>query len=174
MIKNKLKIILIIIISIVVVSSISVYATYNYLASEIKYEKEDGTEVSVETALNDLYSKLNNIDNYDNKTYTQEGLSVYDNRATIVNGGYYIDENGITWVNISFKFSKSFSQGTWLQIYGFPNVNDKDFIVTDTTGRMPFRINNVGNHQGKITYIGQESGMYVNPVNTVVTLQFKY
>ena len=168
-IRNNLKIILAIIITAIICISGAVFAT-GYFAKDIIYK--DGK--NVEETLNDLYSKLNNIDNYDNKTYTQEGLSVYDNRATIVNGGYYIDKNGITWVNISFKFSKSFSQGTWLQIYGFPNVNDKDFIVTDTTGRMPFRINNVGNHQGKITYIGQENDIYVNPVNTVVTLQFKY
>ena len=168
-IRNNLKIILAIIITAIICISGAVFAT-GYFAKDIIYK--DGK--NVEETLNDLYSKLNNIDNYDNKTYTQEGLSVYDNRATIVNGGYYIDENGITWVNISFKFIKSFSQGTWLQIYGFPNVNDKDFIVTDTTGRMPFRINNVGNHQGKITYIGQESSVYVQPVNTVVTLQFKY
>lgn len=168
-IKNNLKIILAVVVTAIICISGAVFAT-GYFAKDIIYK--DGK--NVEEALNDLYSKLNNIDNYDNKTYTQEGLSVYDNRAAIVNGGYYIDENGITWVNISFKFSKSFSQGTWLQIYGLPNVNDKDFIVIDTTGRMPFRINTAGNFQGKITYIGQESNTYVNPVNTVVTLQFKY
>ena len=61
MMRNRFKIVLIIIISMIVVSSISVYATYNYFANDIKYKKENGTEISVEDALNELYS-INDID----------------------------------------------------------------------------------------------------------------
>lgn len=57
MIKNKYKKILMIVIAMIIASSISVYATYNYFAGDIKYKKADGTEISVENALNDLYSQ---------------------------------------------------------------------------------------------------------------------
>ena len=40
--KNKIKIILILIITIIITSSITAYATYNYLAKDIKYTKADG------------------------------------------------------------------------------------------------------------------------------------
>lgn len=60
-INNKFKIILVIIVSIIIFSGISGYAVYNYFAYEVKYEKEDGTETSIEDALNELYSKKDNI-----------------------------------------------------------------------------------------------------------------
>lgn len=59
-------------------------------------------------------------------------------------------------------------------MYGLPSLNGKDFVITDTTGRMPFRIHDIDGQTGRITYIGQESGFYDNPTNTVITLQFKY
>lgn len=46
--KNKIKIILILIITIIITSSITAYATYNYLAKDIKYTKADGTEINLE------------------------------------------------------------------------------------------------------------------------------
>ena len=91
----------------IVAGSIGVYATIKIQADEIGYK--DGT---VEDALNDLYGKTqkscsqDEIDDYDNKTYTQEGLTVYDNRVTILNGGYYVDTNNVTWVNITLKTIK--------------------------------------------------------------------
>lgn len=57
--KNKIKIILILTITIIITSSITAYATYKYLAKDITYTKEDGTNVSVQEALNDLYNKPN-------------------------------------------------------------------------------------------------------------------
>lgn len=54
---KMLKIIIIIIVSIVLASGISVYATYSYFAKDISYKKTDGTELSVEEALNELYNK---------------------------------------------------------------------------------------------------------------------
>ena len=57
--KNKIKIILILIITIIITSSITAYATYNYLAKDIKYTKADGTEIDLEKSLNELYSFYN-------------------------------------------------------------------------------------------------------------------
>lgn len=41
----------------VLIGGITTYAAYNYYASQVSYTKKDGTEISVEDALNDLYSK---------------------------------------------------------------------------------------------------------------------
>lgn len=60
MTKKKFKIVLILIIGIIIGSCISVYATYNYFASDVRYKRTDGTEISVEQALNELYRKSNN------------------------------------------------------------------------------------------------------------------
>ena len=70
--KNKIKITIrkqkiittitaaiIIIITIIITSSITAYATYNYLAKDIKYTKADGTETDLENSLNELYSLYN-------------------------------------------------------------------------------------------------------------------
>ncbi len=53
---NKLKIILIIALTSILVGGLSSYATYNYLAKDISYTKSNGTIVSVENALNELYN----------------------------------------------------------------------------------------------------------------------
>lgn len=44
-------------ISIVLTACISVYATYQYFAKDVSYTKLDGTEISVQEALNELYGK---------------------------------------------------------------------------------------------------------------------
>ena len=168
--KNNFRLIIFAIILILVSSGIGVFAAYNYLASDIKYTNDK----SVSDALNDLYLKYNDKENYDNKTYINTGLTIINDRIVLTDGGYYTDENGMTWVNISFKFNSTFNNGTWGQMYGLPNPNGKDFIITDTTGKMPFRINNMLGQSGRITYIGQEPDIYNNPTNTVITLQFKY
>ena len=57
---KKIKIVIIIIISIFLISGISVYATYNYFSKNVSYTKKDGTEISVEDALNELYNSKSN------------------------------------------------------------------------------------------------------------------
>ena len=57
MLKNKLKIILSMVIIVVLVGGLSVYATYNYLATNVSYTKSNGETISVEDALNELYNK---------------------------------------------------------------------------------------------------------------------
>lgn len=59
--KNKnLKIVLIIATIIIIASGAGVYATYSYFANNVSYSK-GGTEISVQAALDDLYSKNDGI-----------------------------------------------------------------------------------------------------------------
>lgn len=54
---KKIKFIIVIVITILLTSCISVYATYKYLAKDVSYTKLDGTEISIQDALNELYGK---------------------------------------------------------------------------------------------------------------------
>lgn len=59
--KVKFKVILIFFICIWIISCyISVFATYNYFAQNVIYKKSDGTEISLDKALNELYNKNDN------------------------------------------------------------------------------------------------------------------
>lgn len=80
----KKEVIISFIIGVILASSIAVYAAIN--ASDINYTRAGTNITSVEGALNDLYSKTNNIDNYDNKTYIDTGITIINNRVTLTNG----------------------------------------------------------------------------------------
>ena len=157
---------------------------YSILASNVGFTPtEELWDVeNTDEALNDLHRIITTktIDNYDDKTYTSEGLKVYDNRNTIVSGGYYIDPHNYVWVNITIKFNRTFTQGTWIQVYGFPDMGNNDFIVSDTTGKMAFRVHKYYpvDHSdpkyNRLTYVGQESEMFTTPTNTPITIRFKY
>lgn len=54
-IKKNIKLIIGILIGILLVSGISVYATYKYFATDVSYTK-DGIKINVEKALNELYT----------------------------------------------------------------------------------------------------------------------
>ena len=58
--KNKTKLILLVVLLIIITSSISVYATQLYMAKDISYTKSDGTQTNVESALDELYSNVGN------------------------------------------------------------------------------------------------------------------
>lgn len=74
LLKNNFRLIVFIIILILVSSGISVFATYNYLASDIKYTDDK----SVADALNDLYS----IHNNNNNNETIEKTLLWTNEKT--------------------------------------------------------------------------------------------
>ncbi len=59
-IKKNIKFIVGIIIGMLLVSGVSVYATYKYFANEVSYTK-DGTEISVTDALNELYANKKDV-----------------------------------------------------------------------------------------------------------------
>ena len=92
--KNKIKIILILIITIIITSSITAYATYNYLAKDIKYTKADGTEIDLEKSLNELYSFYNKELKYiDRVVATKNETSSYQsisNSKELEKGKYFI------------------------------------------------------------------------------------
>lgn len=56
--KNKIKLVLLVVLLMIITSSISVYATQLYMAKDISYTKFDGTKTNVETALDELYSNV--------------------------------------------------------------------------------------------------------------------
>ena len=61
LIKNNLKVIIGFVIGVILASSITVYA-YNYFANDVGYTKPgSNTPISVEAALNELYSKSKNV-----------------------------------------------------------------------------------------------------------------
>lgn len=114
MMKSKLKIILIILIlliSAIIVSGLSVYATYNYLASDISYAKSNGTTVSVENALNDLYILKNcyidtNWTWYDDANQSTHFYEIGFEPSIVFfkgNNGYYLfcskSDNHVYWFN---------------------------------------------------------------------------
>lgn len=58
---KKIKVIFIIIICIIIFGTICTFATYSYFSKDIFYTKKDGTEISVEEALNELYNNNQKI-----------------------------------------------------------------------------------------------------------------
>lgn len=160
--------IFIIIICAITFSAIGVIAGEQLLSDDIKYKT-----ITVEKALDDLYDAIDN--NYYNKEYIQDNLTIYDNRVTILNGGYYVDSNNVTWVNITLKTLKSLSnEGAWLLICGFPNINE-NFYVTDYNKKHAFRVgqNDGKNYSNCITYRGDA---LITDISTgkEFTLKFKY
>lgn len=59
---KNMKLIICMVIIILLTTCISVYATYKYFAKDVSYTKLDGTEISVQDALNELYGKKPNIE----------------------------------------------------------------------------------------------------------------
>lgn len=163
----KKEVIIAFIIGVLISSGITVYAT-GYLASQVTYK--DGK--TVEQALNDLYKK-NNGSEFDNKNYIQTGLSIYQDRVTILSGGYYVDENNVTYVNIKLKTNMNFkSYNFWLLIYGLPASN-KTKCITDTENNYMFRIGDFASMTGRIDVTLDYYATEI-PKDTEFTLQYKY
>ena len=169
----KKEVIIAFIIGIILASSIAVYA-YSYAAKDIGYTKPgENTPISVETALNDLYEKHNNISEYDNKNYTQTGLSIFSDRLTFTNGGYYVDSENITWVNLTFKTNQALNgNDRWGLIKGLPNLN-KQLVISDIENRYAFLVKDYGSgNLGEICYFNYDAISL--PKDAIITLQFKY
>lgn len=121
------------------------------------------------------YEKVNvnvtdNNDEFANRPYTTEGLSVYSNRVTIIDGGYYTDRSGTTYVNITFKVNMNLEKNDiWLLIYGLPNINER-FAVSDTNRKYAFWVGKTNSND--ILFFDQGGEML--PANTIVNLKFKY
>lgn len=105
--KNNIKIILAILITAVIAGGVSVYATYTYLAENVEYTKANGTKVSVEEALNELYNKNNNITS---RVVACQSFAATSNNAT-VNIEYTFEKAGYVIVNLGTRSTGS-SKGT--------------------------------------------------------------
>lgn len=148
------------------VSVISVYAVNKYSSSDITYKN-----TTVENALNDLY-KVN--DNYSNKPYTQDGLTIYKDRVTILNGGYYTDKNKVTWVNITFKTKVELTgNNIWLLFTGLPKINNK-FVVNDENREYAFYIGSSNYYDNAINFFSYNTVKEIIPIGKTITLKFKY
>lgn len=148
------------------VSVISVYAVNKYSSSDITYKN-----TTVENALNDLY-KVN--DNYSNKPYTQDGLTIYKDRVTILNGGYYTDKNKVTWVNITFKTKVELTgNNIWLLFTGLPKINNK-FVVNDENREYAFYIGSSNHFDNAINFFSYNTVKEIIPIGKTITLKFKY
>lgn len=91
--KNNLKVIIVFIICVILASSIggtTAFASYNYFANQVSYITPSGQKLNVESALNELYSKKNNIDvPYIENIWSSSALSV-DYTYTVAKDGIYL------------------------------------------------------------------------------------
>lgn len=91
---NRIKLIILIVLISILTSSISVYATYTYFAKDVSYIKKDGTEITVEMALDELYKRKFS------KSKVEE-LEKLTNGVACEGDYFYIDTpNSIEWNTI--------------------------------------------------------------------------
>ena len=96
--KKSKKLIIGIIIGLIVGSVVSVYAAYSYFAEDVSYASSNGTEISVQEALDQLYAKENSGSKLE----------------TIDCTGYYADVNddgtvdGIVFIDLAYR-----ATGVW-------------------------------------------------------------
>ena len=166
----------------IIFGSIGIVSAYSIFANDIEYtpkdttwKKSNGEDITnVKDAIDELYSKADLADNYDNKTYIQDGISVYDDRVTILSGGYYVDSDNVTWVNLNLKFNKSLSSDdSWLLIYGLPNIN-KEIVMTDINNKYAFKLNSKKTEHQKSNISFMDYSQTSILKDEEITLQFKY
>ena len=93
--KKHIKIILIFVVSTLIVSMVSVYATYSYLAQDVSYKKSDGTEISVKDALDELHKTTEGI-TYEDSSGKEQKLSVATAVGTKI-GSTTVDGQKLDW-----------------------------------------------------------------------------
>ena len=93
--KKNIKIILIFVVTTLIVSMVSVYATYSYLAQDVSYTKSDGTEVSVKDALDELHKRTEGI-TYEDSSGTKQKLSAATAVGTKI-GSTTVDGQKLDW-----------------------------------------------------------------------------
>ena len=130
--KKNIKLIVLIIIIILISSGVGVLATYNYLASDIKYTENK----TVEQALNDLYSKAS-------KLTTAKGVGWNEGNSTI-------DSNGIFTFDIGFEPSVTYF---YFSCNGDNNVGR--IINVNTSFKWWYNsgnVNNYGEYESTVSY----------------------
>lgn len=102
--KNNLRLIIFVVILILISSGIGVFATYNYLATDVKYTDDK----SVADALNELYGKEKNVECIWNSTdnLVNPKSSISKETTILHNGIFIVDISAVEGNNtLSSKWS---------------------------------------------------------------------
>ena len=114
-IKKNIKIFIAFIIVIILTSSVSIYAATKYNSSEVLYEVANGNNITVETALNDLYKKnTSTLENLLNRIEALENNELSGSGTTDFNSIYPV---GSVYISTSSTNPGTLFGGTW-EAYG--------------------------------------------------------
>ena len=128
-IKKNFKIIIAFVMGIVLASGACIYAAYKYNSTEVVYKKQDGNEVSVKSALDELYSNTKSS----NIVLAAKGLRQFDAKertATIIPNTEY-DDNLFQISNNSLIVKKA---GKYLITYTAGSADKIDTVYTSLCG----------------------------------------
>ena len=152
--KNLKKIIILLII-LILCFGVGAYAAYTFTAGEIKYTKSDGTVVSVESALNELYSVKKDYSAGDTVTFGGEKFYVLEDsyatetkveiiaRSCLNNTDYKTQVADLATDN---SYRCKFSTGDGI---GEGNCNTNDSVRKDTASAV-YRANNYAKLKGAL------------------------
>jgi len=129
--KEKKSIIISFIIGVIIASSITVYA-YSYYAKDIGYTKPGtNTEISVEDALNDLYSEIKNS----NELYIKEFQALNNgNLNTHAYAQLILDVDSFNYISFDSITAKYTNKLTYFRIYDKSNGNEnKIYEINELT-----------------------------------------
>ena len=158
---KKFKKIVIAIIVLILCFSAGAYAAYTFQAGDVKYRKADGTVVSVESALNELYSVKKDYSAGDTVTFGGEKFYVLEDsyatktkveiiaRSCLNNKDFKTQvADTATYSNYSCSFSAS---NYWSSETSYPfNLNTYDAVRNDTASAV-YRANNYAKLKGAIS-----------------------
>ena len=158
---KKFKKIVIAIIVLILCFSAGAYAAYTFQAGDVKYRKADGTVVSVESALNELYSVKKDYSAGDTVTFGGEKFYVLEDsyatetKVEIIARSCLNNKDFKTQVADSATFAYygcSFSPSNyWSSETSYPfNLNTYDAVRNDTASAV-YRANNYAKIKGAIS-----------------------
>ena len=136
MMKNKVKIILIIGIILILCLNIGVYAAYVLSSTQVSYTKPNGTATDVKSALDELYTKSQVLAKEIGDTVTVGGEQFYvlewDNNSDTVDliSKYNLNTAGTAQQNATYKTTGCVFSSTnyWSSSYTSEPFNLNDFI----------------------------------------------
>ena len=134
--------IFIVIITMIICISGTLYAAATYKASDVVYNASNGTSMNVEDALNDLYSKTNSEVTSQKFTFTSTESNLFQTKNISIEGKTIVGY-GIKGISINQKDVHHMSG------YNFtPAIGTKDFDGTNLTGYCYSQ----SNYSGKIAF----------------------
>lgn len=158
---KKIKKIIILIIALILCFGVGAYAAYTFQAGDVKYRKADGTVVSVESVLNELYSVKKDYSAGDTVTFGGEKFYVLEDsystekkveiiaRSCLNNTNFRTQvADTATYSNYSCSFS---ARNYWSSETSYPfNLNTYDAVRNDTASAV-YRANNYAKLKGAIS-----------------------